>query len=153
MTVFGTDPQWPEFCKVVGVEHLAKDPRFENDEKRREHRQELYPLLDEAFSKKPRNEWQQLFREARMRCDPCLTYEELCAHPQVETNEMLVAIDHPVRGKIEVLGVPIKLKRTPGCPQGPAPLLGQHNREILVRLGYSSEDISELIRKEVVRTC
>ena len=47
-----------------------------------------------------------------MRRDPCLTYEELCAHPQVEANEMIITMDHPVRGEMKTLGVPIKLSKT-----------------------------------------
>jgi len=151
LTIFGTDPLWPEFCKLLDREDLAQDPRFINDEKRRQHREELYPLLDEAFSKKTRAEWQQIFREAKMRCDPCLTYEELCAHPQVEMNEMIITMDHPVRGKIKMLGVPVKLEKTPGQPQHPAPLLGQHSEEILLQLGYTNEEIARLEVEGVVK--
>ncbi|MFQ5875470.1 MAG: CaiB/BaiF CoA transferase family protein, partial [Dehalococcoidia bacterium] len=92
ITIFGWGAQWPTFCKVLQVEHLVKDPRFATDEARNQHREELYPLLDEAFSKKTKAEWQKLFREARMRCDPCLDYEELFAHPQVAANEMVVSL-------------------------------------------------------------
>jgi crotonobetainyl-CoA:carnitine CoA-transferase CaiB-like acyl-CoA transferase len=151
VTIFGVGPTWPTFCKLLGIEHLEKDPRFESDEKRVEHREELYPLLDEAFSKKARAEWQQIFREARLRCDPCLTYEELFDHPQVAANEMVITMQHPVRGPIRMPGIPVKLKRTPGGPQGPPPLLGQHTKEILVELGYSAQEIDELVEKRVVK--
>ena len=116
------------------------------------HRQELLPLLDEAFGKKTRAEWQQLFREAKMRCDPCLTYEELCAHPQLESNEMIYTTEHPVRGEIKMLGNPVKLKKTPADPQGPSPLLGQHTGEILLELGYSSKDIADLEAESIIKT-
>lgn len=152
LTIFGTDPLWPAFCKVVGVEHLAADPRFVNDRVRRQHRQEVERLLDEAFSKKTRAEWQQIFREAKMRCDPCFTYEELCAHPQVAANDIIYTTVHPVRGEIRMLGIPVKLKKTPGNPQGPAPLLGQDTMAILQKLGYSSEDVARLEAEGIVKT-
>ena len=69
LTIFGTGPMWPKFCEVVGREDLAEDPRFADDEKRGEHREELYRLLDETFSQKTRSEWEQIFRKARMRCE------------------------------------------------------------------------------------
>lgn len=152
LTIFGTGPMWPDFCKVVGVEHLAHDPRFESDEARHENREEIGRLLDEAFSQKTRAEWQQIFREAKMRCDPCLTYEEVCANPQLEANDMIYTSQHPVRGEVKMLGLPVKLKNTPGHPQGPSPVLGQHTGEILLKLGYSSEDIAELEAEGVIRT-
>ena len=152
MTIFGIDPTWPAFCKLVGVEHLANDPRFATDEARRQNRLEVGRLLDEAFSQKTRAEWQQIFRAARMRCDPCLTYEEVCAHPQIEANEIIFSTDHPTRGKIKMLGLPVKLKKTQGGPQGPPPLLGQHTEEILLRLGYTSADIQEMEAQKIIRT-
>ncbi len=152
LTIFGTGPMWPDFCKLVGVEHLADDPRFNTDEARFENREEIGKLLDEAFSKKTRSEWQQIFREARMRCDPCLTYNEVCAHPQLEANEMIYTTRHPTRGEMKMLGLPVKLKKTPGKPQGPSPQLGQHTEEILFGLGYSKEDIAELEAEKVIRT-
>jgi crotonobetainyl-CoA:carnitine CoA-transferase CaiB-like acyl-CoA transferase len=152
LTIFGTGPMWPTFCKVVGVEHLANDPRFSTDEARQENREEIGRLLDEAFSKKTRAEWAQIFRDAKMRCDPCLTYEEACAHPQMAANDMICTTKHPKRGEMKMLGLPVKLKKTPGKPQGPSPMLGQHTEEILLKLGYKAKDISELEKQGVIRT-
>lgn len=152
LTIFGTGPMWSDFCKLVSVEHLANDPRFNTDEARYENREEIGKLLDEAFSKKTRAEWQQVFREARMRCDPCLTYEEVIEHPQLEANDMIYTIRDPTRGEVKMLGLPVKLKNTPGKPQGPPPRLGQHTEEILLRLGYSKETIAELEAEKVIRT-
>lgn len=151
MAMMGVGPTWPTFFQVLGVEHLEKDPRFENEAKRFLHAEELYPLLDEAFSKKTRTEWQQLFREKRLRCDPCLNYEELFAHPQVEANEMLVTLEHPTRGRLKMLGIPVKLKKTPGDATKPPPLLGQHTKEILLDLGYTDREIEELRDTGVIR--
>jgi len=152
LTIFGTGPVWPAFCKVVGMEHLAADPRFATDSARYEHREEIGRLLDEAFMKKTRAEWAQLFRDAKMRCDPCLTYEEVIAHPQLAANDIVFSVDHPARGEVKMLGLPVKLKKTPGKPQGPSPLLGQHTEEILLKLGYKSKDIAAMEKQGIVRT-
>jgi formyl-CoA transferase/CoA:oxalate CoA-transferase len=152
LTIFGTGPVWPAFCKVVGVEHLAGDPRFSTDEARREHREEIGKLLDEAFSKKTRAEWAQLFRDAKMRCDPCLTYEEVIANPQLAANDIITTVDHPSRGGLKMLGLPVKLKKTPGRPQGPSPALGQHTEEILLKLGYTPEAIGDMEKQGIIKT-
>ena len=151
-TIYGSDPMWPKFCQVLEIEHLANDPRFENDAVRIQHVDELNEVLDEAFSKKTRAEWAQRFKEVRMRCDPCLTYEELCAHGQIEANEMIYATKHPVRGDIKMLGNPIKLRNTPANPQGPSPLLGEHTEKILTELGYTTEKIAEMEKANIIKT-
>lgn len=151
LTIFGTDPLWPAFCKLLGVEQLADDPRFVNDKVRRQNRLEVEKLLDEAFSKKTRAEWAQIFKEAKMRCDPCLTYAELCAHPQVEANDIIYSTMHPVRGETRMLGIPVKFEKTPGYPQGPAPLLGQDTHTILTGLGYNLEEITNMEADKVIK--
>ncbi len=152
MTIFGTGPLWPAFCQMLGVEHLADNPRFNTDEAREENRVEIGRLLDEAFSKKTRAEWSRIFRDARMRCDPCLTYEEVCAHPQLEANGMITSVHHPTRGEVKMLGLPVKLAGTPGRPPGPSPALGQHNEEILLKLGYKTKDIADLEAQGIIKT-
>jgi crotonobetainyl-CoA:carnitine CoA-transferase CaiB-like acyl-CoA transferase len=87
-----------------------------------------------------------------MRCDPCLTYEELCAHPQLKENDIIYTANHPTRGEVKMLGLPVKLKKTPGKPQGPSPLLGQHTEEILLKLGYKPKEITELEAQGVIKT-
>ena len=153
VTLFASGPFWPRFCKAIGLEQLAADPRFENDEVRWQHMEELYAILDPHFLTKTRAEWQQIFKEARLRADSCLTYEELCApHPQIEANEGITTINHPTQGKMRVLGVPVKLTKTPGKPQRHPPLLGEHTEGILTELGYSEAEITELEDRKIVKT-
>ncbi|PIP05218.1 MAG: hypothetical protein COX52_13145, partial [Syntrophobacterales bacterium CG23_combo_of_CG06-09_8_20_14_all_48_27] len=59
--------------------------------------------------------------------------------------------NHPVRGMIKMLGVPVKLKKTPGRPQLPPPLLGEHSEEILREIGYTDEQIGELVAAKVIK--
>ena len=151
LTIFGSGPLWPKFCELIELEHLAHDPRFESDENRAKNREEVDRLLDEAFSRKTRVEWQDIFKKAKMRCDPCLTYEETCAHPQVAANEILYATEHPLLGEIRMLGVPVKLSATPGRPQGPAPFLGEHSEQICMELGVAPEDITELEKDGILK--
>jgi crotonobetainyl-CoA:carnitine CoA-transferase CaiB-like acyl-CoA transferase len=127
---------------MVGVENLIHDPKFNTDEARTKNREEIGSILDEAFSKKTRAEWSQIFRDNKMRCDPCLNYKEVCEHPQVAANNIITSVKHPTRGEIKLLNLPVKLKGTPGKVQGPSPLLGEHTEEILLKLGYKAKDIT-----------
>ena len=85
-----------------------------------------------------------------MRCDPCLTYDEVIEHPQLEANDMIYTTSHPTRGDIKMLGLPVKLGKTPGEPQGPSPMLGQHTEEILGDLlGIKPEGVRSLQQEGV----
>jgi crotonobetainyl-CoA:carnitine CoA-transferase CaiB-like acyl-CoA transferase len=151
MTIFGNGPMWPAFCKMMGIEHLINDPKFNTDDARTKNREEIGNILDEVFSKKTRAEWAQIFRDNKMRCDPCLTYKEVCEHPQVAANEMITSVKHPTRGEVKLLNLPVKLKKTPGKVQGPSPLLGEHTEEIMLKLGYKPKDITAMEAEGIIK--
>ncbi len=152
VTFYGVGSSWPKFCELLGIEYLLNDPRYDSQENRVERREELYPVLDEAFSKKTRAEWQKIFREAGMRVDPALDHAELAAHPQFSSLDMIVELDHPVRGKIKMLRPPIKLRKMTEITPLPPPLIGQHSEEILKEIGYSQVEIDEFINQGIIRT-
>ena len=74
-----------------------------------------------------------------------LNISEVWNDPQVEARNMKVTLDHPTAGKITNIGLAAKLYSTPGRITKPAPLLGEHTREILVDAGYSKKNIEDLI--------
>ena len=64
---------------------------------------------------------------------------------------MFIEVEHPKAGKVWTTNFPVKFsKYSPPHPTA-APLLGQHNREILIDLlGYTEEQLEELRRKGVI---
>lgn len=152
VTIFGqSDSEWLTVCVILGIEHLLSDPRYDSHEKRVQRRSELYPLLDDAFRQKTRAEWQASFRAHGLRCDPCLDYAELVAHPQYRAVDMQVQVNHTTMGPITMPGIPVKFNGIGAIqPQLAPPLLGEHTREILGALEFSSAEIEALIEQGTV---
>jgi crotonobetainyl-CoA:carnitine CoA-transferase CaiB-like acyl-CoA transferase len=69
----------------------------------------------------------------------------MAADPQALARGMVVELDHPRAGATRTLGLPIKLSATPGRVARPAPLLGQHTREVLAEFGFSASEIETLV--------
>jgi crotonobetainyl-CoA:carnitine CoA-transferase CaiB-like acyl-CoA transferase len=65
--------------------------------------------------------------------------------PQAQARDMVPRVDHPVAGPVRTLGLPVKFSETPGAVVRPAPLYGQHNREILAEVGYDPAEIDTLL--------
>jgi len=72
-------------------------------------------------------------------------YSDVSSDPQVLANDYVVEVDHPTAGRVRVVGLPVKLSKTPGRIRSTAPELGQHTEDILLDVGgYSWEEISAL---------
>lgn len=152
ITIFGQDDEeWVTVCAILGIEHLLADERYDTAEKRNALKFELYPVLDEAFKKKTRAEWEQLFKEQKLRCDPCLDYAEFTAHPQFEANNLAVKVVDPREGEMLFPSIPTRLSKFGPLGQcNHAPLLGEHTREILHEVGYKKKEIDRLEEDGVV---
>jgi crotonobetainyl-CoA:carnitine CoA-transferase CaiB-like acyl-CoA transferase len=69
----------------------------------------------------------------------------------VRANDYIIDFDHPQFGKTQVVGIPVRLRETPGSVRLPAPEFGQHTEEILsALLGYSWEQIGQLREEQVI---
>ena len=112
--------------------------------------EDLLTALDEKIRTKERDEWLRLFDEAGAISAPIHTMLEAAAHPQVLANEYVAEIDHPKDGRMRVLGLPIKLHKTPG-KLGLSPELGEHSEEVLRGVaGYTLEEIVRMKKEEVI---
>jgi crotonobetainyl-CoA:carnitine CoA-transferase CaiB-like acyl-CoA transferase len=78
-------------------------------------------------------------------------FAEVEKHPQSEIRNMFPTLTHPTAGPHKVTGTPVKLSETPGHPNLPAPLLGQHTRAVLKEVfAISDARIDDLIARGIV---
>ncbi len=141
------DPFWPKVCDILGIPDLGRDPRYLTFEQRFDHREVLVTALDQAFLKRDRKEWLGLLKEADCSFSTVAHIADLSKDEQATANGYVFQYDHPSLGKMWAAGPPAKLSRTPATFRIPAPLLGEHNKEVLTQVcGYSEKDAEELQR-------
>jgi len=141
---------YPRFCKLLGLEELIDDPRFDTNAKRVANRNEIMPLLEEKMREKNRDEWLQLFEEAKLPCGPILNLSEVFADENVLARKMMFTLDHPIEGVIQQLGFAFKFSQSPAQANLRPPLLGEHNEEILSWLNYSGREIERFREEKVI---
>ncbi len=125
---------------LAGRQYAAGE---ESEEARRE--------LQAIFLGRTRDEWIRFFEGADICISPVLSLAEALAHPNAAARRMVVDVESPLGGAERQIGLPIKMAgRVEEAPRR-APLLGEHDDEILAGLGYGAERIAALREAGVIR--
>ena len=141
---------WERIVKVIGRPELADDARFRTNNDRMKNLAALTPLIAERLKSRTSADWIREFETAGVPVGPVNKIGDMLADPQVAARDMVVEVDHPRAGRVKALGHPIKFSGTPGEQRRPAPLLGEHTREVLAEIGYAAAEIEAFIREGAV---
>ena len=144
------DALWQAFCKVAGAPELAADARFATGAGRVSHRRETVAAVALIMRTKTREEWTLLLDAHGIPCSPVHTLGELAQHPQTQASDMILHYrNHQGR---ELKGVASSLRANGERPalRVRPPCLGQDTAAILSDLGYSAQELEQLVANKVV---
>jgi CoA:oxalate CoA-transferase len=133
------------------------DPRFDDPNlgmyspESREIGRKVVEEAEKIMLTKTTEEWVSIFDAAGVPAGPFRSIDELRSEPQVIENDLVVDLEHPLVGHLQMVGAPLKFSETPSRVRGPSPTLGQHNDEILSELGYGQDAIDALRSAGVIR--
>ena len=136
---------WEKLAGLIDAPELLNDQKFIDNSARMDNRLELEAKLNEIICKRSTHEWLAIFEEGGLPSGPVFSIMDMHKDPQTIAREMVPEVDHPIAGKIQTIGLPVKFSDTPGGVHSPAPLLGQHTLEVLIEAGYTEEDAHSLI--------
>jgi crotonobetainyl-CoA:carnitine CoA-transferase CaiB-like acyl-CoA transferase len=132
-------------CEILGHPEWAADPDYADDTQRVRNRTALAGLIESITRSAPRDHWVTLFEANDIPCGPINTYDQVFADPQIRARGMVVEVDHPSLGRLQTLGSPVKMSRTPPASGLRAPLLGEHTAVVLAEAGCPPEEIREVM--------
>jgi crotonobetainyl-CoA:carnitine CoA-transferase CaiB-like acyl-CoA transferase len=142
---------WEMLCTFLGMPELVTDTRFSTPQALFEHYEEARSIVAEKVRQREKMELFQSGVEWRIPFGLVPTTQEILESPQHQARGFFEQTNHPVMGQVTMPGAPFKMGGTPWRMENPAPLLGQHNREIYCdRLGYSPEDLIRMRERGVI---
>jgi crotonobetainyl-CoA:carnitine CoA-transferase CaiB-like acyl-CoA transferase len=136
------EPFWRALCAALARPEWAEEYASMTDRDRR--RDELLPLLEEAFVAGTTADWVDLLRAAGVPCAPVNDVDAALADPQVAAREALVELEHESLAPVRMVASPLRLSDAPG-PLRRAPRRGEHTDEVLAGVcGYDGARIERL---------
>jgi CoA:oxalate CoA-transferase len=147
----GNDVLWSKFCKLLGRDDLIEHELYKTNGLRTKNRDELVNILAKEMRKRTADEWIEALDAVGLPNSPINTIDKVVSDKNLHHRNMIVTVDQPKVGPVTMAGSPFHLSETPGDVYMPAPMLGQHTREVLSEvLGYDNDKIQSLISNDVV---
>ena len=141
---------WERIAAVLGHPEWITDARFATNTARMNNIEALTQAMEAVLGTADAAPWVERFDEAGVPAGPVHSIEQALTHPQTLARDMVVSLEHPTAGTMRTLGMPIKFSTGPAAITRPAPMLGEHTREVLREAEFSDPEIDALIEQRVV---
>ncbi len=121
--------QWKKVASLLDIDpHLAK---YATNRERFAHRDELIADMEKALAAHDRAHWLARLGEAGVPAGAIRSLDEVYAWEQTRSQGLLVEVDHPVLGTIELPGPPLRFDDLTGMTHTAPPMLGQDGEDVL----------------------
>jgi crotonobetainyl-CoA:carnitine CoA-transferase CaiB-like acyl-CoA transferase len=148
-----TDEQWVGLCDALGRPDWATDRALASADGRRRHHDLMDDHLSAWCERRSGDDIVEALWSHGVPVAKVMQPHRQSELPQLAARGFFEDVDHPVNAKIPHSTMPFTSTRGPDQVHlQPAPLLGQHNRELLAELGLSDKDIDELEAHGVIGT-
>ncbi|WP_449064341.1 CaiB/BaiF CoA transferase family protein [Planomonospora algeriensis] len=124
--------QWRKVAALLGVD--AEDPRYATNRERFTHRDELIADMEKALAAHDRAHWLAALGGIGVPAGAIRSIDEVYAWEQTRSQGLVVTVDHPVLGPVELPGPPLRFDGEPPRAHTAPPALGQHGDEVLAWL-------------------
>jgi crotonobetainyl-CoA:carnitine CoA-transferase CaiB-like acyl-CoA transferase len=152
IVILALDRQWSSVVQAMGKPELLRDPRFATGADRGKNQKELIPLIESWLQSFPTDEAAlQALEEHRIPSAPVMAVADTITHPYFKARNMVRTVPDPILGELTIPGFPLKYSAFPELLELCAPLLGEHNTEVLGEyLGYTAEQVADLREKGIL---
>jgi benzylsuccinate CoA-transferase BbsF subunit len=146
-----TEAEWQALCTAMGHPAWTQEAPFATREAREAHGDILEAHINAWTEQFTAPEVMDRLQRAGVPAAVVHNAASLDQDPQLAHRQHYARLQHPRIGENVIDNYGFRLSATPGGVRAPAPLLGQHNDEVLGRLlGLSQADIGRLKETGVV---
>jgi crotonobetainyl-CoA:carnitine CoA-transferase CaiB-like acyl-CoA transferase len=145
-----TDTHWHGMFKALGHQEMLTDPKYATMAGRATNMTELLDIFQNAFFEMSTTAALDLLAKLDVPSASCLSLDEVIEQPQIKAIGAIQTQHHPIFGSLRSPAHPARFGSHQFDPQPPAGVLGEHTRDVLDELGYSTEQIDSLAERGIV---
>ncbi|MDH4267803.1 MAG: CoA transferase, partial [Deltaproteobacteria bacterium] len=147
--VAGTDHMWKNLCNALNLPEVGNEPQYATRQQRAERRVKIAGIINNETRKYTSQELETKLLAADVACGKVRNVGEIVQESHVQTRGILEEVDYPNIGKIVAVKTPLFFSGKSAPFRRRAPMLGENTEEVLKELGYSDQEIQDLIKKGV----
>lgn len=141
------DDEWARFADAVGVPESLRNA---TSVERRAREDDIDELIQEWMAALSHDEADARLRTLGVPASVVAESSDFADDPQLRSRAFFEELDHPVAGVDLYPGWPVVWNPRRAAHRMPAPLMGEHSREILMDAGYRPSEVDDLERDGVV---
>lgn len=127
-----------DICNALEIEDLS--PQYPTLATQRKNKPFLQETFRERFATNTTAYWLERLEAQDLLCAPVRSLSTALEDPQTEINGMLLDIDHPVLGQMQLIGSPVHLSDVPMGIRRMPPRLGEHTEEVIAEFGLRQKE-------------
>lgn len=148
------EQHWSKLCEAMGRPEMARDPRFTDNTARMNNLKALVEIIEGWIRSQPSDDAAiEILKAHHVPAAPILSVPEALQHPHLRQRGTVRTVHDRILGDLEVPGFALRFSEFPTPLELQAPLLGEHNAEILTEwLGYTPDEVQDLERRGILRS-
>jgi crotonobetainyl-CoA:carnitine CoA-transferase CaiB-like acyl-CoA transferase len=145
-----TQAMTEKLFQAIGRDELNRDPAFKTNTERVKRREQVDAIVGGFIKQRTLADAITFFEAAGVTAAPVYDIGQFLDDPHVQERGIVIEAPDADMGEVPMHAVVPRLSGTPGPLRSPAPAIGQHNREIFSRIGYSDSRIDTLVQKGIL---
>ncbi len=148
------EQHWSKLCQAMGCPEMARDPRFTDNAARMNNLKALVQIIEDWIRTQPSDDAAiERLKAHHVPIAPILSVPEALQHPHLRQRGTVRTVHDRILGDLDVPGFALRFSEFPTPLDLQAPLLGEHNAEILTEwLGYPPDEVQELERRGILHS-